>query len=302
MKMRYLMGIDGGGSSLRIAVVDDNLTAYSEYHASTSVNPMAVGPEHAARVIQDGIRAALTRANLTSAEIKAVGIGVAGALTGEMPHWLNTVVGKALPGVPVVTASDSEIALTGAHGKRQGILVIAGTGSIVLGINSSGQSCLVGGWGYLVGDEGSGFWLGREALRAAARAVDGRGPASPLTAELLSRESFKSRDSLVEWVYRTPVNIREIAQLAPLVLQYAAVKDGIALPLVEAAADELALAVRTVQHTVAEDALRIAFGGGLLAAPNSLSERLCQRLSLSAFPVSRYPAAVGAAILAQGAN
>lgn len=120
-------------------------------------------------------------------EIQAVGIGVAGAEAIYAEAWLREVVTGVLPHAKISTpAGDHEIALVGAHGQRRGLLVLAGTGSLACGIGSAGVFKLVGALGYLLGDEGSGFWVGMEGLRAAMRGEDGRGRKTLLTDALLT--------------------------------------------------------------------------------------------------------------------
>src|SRR5690606_10986978 len=144
---------------------------------------------------------------------------IAGTLTAA--DWVRATVGAALPGVPLCTATDVEIALTGAHGERRGILILAGTGSVAYGVNAAGESAQVGGWGYLLGGEGSGHWIGMKALQAVVRAADGRAAPTALTDAVLRTLDLKTPRDLIQWIY-TPESAaprtRAVAQLAPLVL------------------------------------------------------------------------------------
>jgi N-acetylglucosamine kinase-like BadF-type ATPase len=296
--MIYVVGIDGGGSTVRAVVMDENLSVVGQ-SAGGAVNPNLVGRAAAAGTIQTAVRAALAKTALTPEQIGAVGIGVAGADAAHSADWLRETVRDVLPGAVVAASSDHEIALAGAHGERRGILVLAGTGSLACGANSAGDYVRVGGWGYLLGDEGSGFWLGMEGLRMVARAADGRSRQTGLTAALLERLGLADAGALAAWLYwaDTPRN-PEVAALAGLVLEQAALGETAAQTIVEQAARELALAARAVQHRLNMEPLPLAFAGGLLTAPNPLSSRLCELLGLADIPVPRYPPVVGAAILA----
>lgn len=300
----YVMGIDGGGSRLRVAILTPDLDLVAESGAD-SVSPAIVGPERARTMIQAAMRAALNRAGLRPAQIAAVGIGVAGAApchSASAIPWLREVVRAVLPDALVVPSADYEIALVGALGRRQGVLVLAGTGSLAYGVNEAGESALAGAWGYLLDDAGSGYWLGRQALEAIARAADGRGPLTALSDAVLGTLGLPDAYALVPWLYdRDGPRIRDVAALAPLVLTQAEAGDTVAGQIVARACDELTLAVRTVIRRLRMENPPIAFAGGLLTAPNLLSTALCRALGLRTLPQPRYPPVIGAALLALSA-
>jgi N-acetylglucosamine kinase-like BadF-type ATPase len=164
-------------------------------------------------------------------------------------------------------------------------------------VNDSGESALVGGWGYLLGDEGSGYWIGREGLRAVIRAADGIDPETDLTEMLLNALGLSHPRDLIPWLYRSDTaRNRDMAGLAPLVLS--ATHDPAAQHIVKRAADELAQATQAVQRRLHLDSAGIAFTGGLLSSHNLLSQTLCARLGLPALPVPLHPPVIGAALLA----
>ncbi|MBI5669245.1 MAG: hypothetical protein HZC41_14675 [Chloroflexi bacterium] len=294
--MSVVIGIDGGGSTVRAAVVDETLAVLGQAQGGAA-NPNVAGRDTAAQTIQTAVRTALASAGLAAEQISAVGIGVAGADMAHSEAWLREVVAEVLPDARIVPSSDHEIALTGAHGERRGILVLAGTGSLACGANAAGDYVKVGGWGYLLGDEGSGYWLGSMALRAVARAADGRDLATGLTAALLERLALPDARAIIGWLYGTP-RTADVAALAGVVLEQAAAGDRAAKAIVETGARELALAARTVRLRLGMEALPVAFAGGLLAESNLLSRRLCDLLGLAGLPSPRYPPVIGAAILA----
>ena len=238
-------------------------------------------------------------ADLLPDQIAAVGIGVAGAAAHHSAEWLRTVVAAVMPQAAIIPSADFEIALVGAVGKREGVLVLAGTGSLAYGVNAAHETALVGGWGYLLDDAGGGYWLGIHALEAVARAGDGRGPQTSLSAVLLGSLGLMKALDLVPWLYLAGVaRNRDIAGLAPLVLQESAGGDAMARQIVQQGADELALAARTVIRRLDMAAPDFAFAGGLLTHPNELSSMLCAALGLDSLPAPRYTPAVGAALLA----
>jgi len=298
---RALVGIDGGGSAVRAVVTTPDLTLLGQAEGG-AVNPGTVGRSAAAETIQNTVRAALHAAGTPLERVAAVGIGVAGAAASHSTDWLREVVGGVTPGARVVPSADYEIALVGALGERRGVLVLAGTGSLAYGVNARGRSALAGGWGYLLGDEGSGYWLGLEGLRAVVRAADGRGPETALSAALLKALVLPDARDLIAWLYRAGApRTPAIARLAEFVLAAAADADPVARGLVARGAQELAHAARAVMRALSMRRPAIAFAGGLLSAPNPLSEALCVRLGLSTLPVAHYSPAIGAALLARDA-
>jgi N-acetylglucosamine kinase-like BadF-type ATPase len=279
-------------------ITTPDLTVRGQSEGPTA-NPAVAGKDAAAQVIQNAMREALASAHLSPEQIRAVGIGVAGAAAHHSADWLRTVVAAVTPQAVIVPSADFEIALVGAVGKREGVLVLAGTGSLAYGVNAANQTALVGGWGYLLDDAGGGYWLGIRALEAVARAGDGRGPQTSLSAVLLGSLGLTKALDLVPWLYLAGVaRNRDIAGLAPLVLQESAGGDAVARQIVQQGADELALAARTVIRRLDMTTPDFAFAGGLLTHSNNLSNALCAALGLAALPTPRFPPAVGAALLA----
>lgn len=297
--MTYLVGIDGGGSYVRVAITNPVLEVLAQAEGGT-VNPSVVGREAAATLIQKALRSALEQAGLTADQIGAAGVGIAGASATYAGDWLREVIQPVVPEAFIALSSDVEIALVGAHGARYGVLVLAGTGSVALGIDAAGRTARAGGWGYLLGDEGSGYWIGLEGLRAVMRAADGRGERSALEQRLLAALELPDVQAVTLWLYRPGISrTREVARLAPLVCQAAVDGDRVAGEIVNRAAAELALLCQAVMGQLGASDLPVAFAGGLLINPTPVRDRLCQRLGLLEPPQPRYPPVIGAALLAR---
>ncbi len=295
----YVMGIDGGGSGVRVVIVTPELAICGQSEGPTA-NPSIVGTGTAAATIRAAMRAALDAAGLAADQIAAVGIGVAGAAAHHSAGWLREVVAAIAPQARIVPSADYEIALVGALGKREGVLILAGTGSLAYGVNAAGQSALAGGWGYLLDDAGGGYWIGIRALQAVARAADGRGPTTALAPALLGALGLHDALDLIPWLYRADApRTSEVARLAPLVLEGAEAGDPVAQGILARAVDELALAARAVMRRLEMDAPPLAFAGGLLTGDTPLSRHLCAALGLASPPVPRHSPAVGAALLAR---
>jgi len=295
----YVMGIDGGGSTIRVVITTPNLTICGQRDGPTA-NPSITGRDQAAATIQHAMREALHAAHLMTDQIAAVGSGVAGAAAHHSADWLRAVVSAILPHARIVPSADFEIAMVGALGKREGVLILAGTGSLAYGVNAAGQTALVGGWGYLLDDAGSGYWIGRAALEAVIRATDGRGPTTPLTTALFGALGLAKPLDLIAWLYHSEtLRTRDIAALTPLVFEQVLNGDTVARAIVSQAAHELVLAAHTVQRRLKmTDTPDIAIAGGLLTTNNALREAVCTALNLTTIPQPRHSPVIGAALLA----
>jgi N-acetylglucosamine kinase-like BadF-type ATPase len=295
----YFMGIDGGGSSLRVVIVDAALNVLAEAHGET-VNPSVVGHVVAAERVQAAIREALAQVGCDARAVSAVGAGIAGAAPEHSAEWLQATLSAALPGVPQALASDVEIALVGAHGARLGILVLSGTGSCAYGVNAAGESLLVGGWGYLIGDEGSGYWIGRQALKCVAQIADQRRqdePSRAFKAQVLDFLEIRTPRQMIQWVYREGAPAPRVATLAPLVLALAQDANSHAQRIVTLGALRLVDYVQQLREQLRVDG-PIAFAGGLLEKSGYYRQMLADYLQIDV-PTTRYPPVIGAALLAR---
>ncbi len=297
--MPCYLGIDGGGSNLRAILVDETLATLREIHRPQRVNPNVIGYEAAARHIQDIIRE--TTAGVDQ-PVAAVGLGISGAPNTIAHDWLSDTVRAVLPDSLPVPSRDEEIALVGANSERRGVLVLAGTGSIACGADGITETVTIGGWGYLLGDKGSGYWLGLQALHTYLRQEEGTETRpSALHGRVQAALGWHTPMQAIPWLYHqahTPPT-SDIARLASLVLEEAEDGDWKACAIVDEAADELALLVRTLQRRLNIPDARIAFAGGLLTNDTLLARCLAQRLGLPQRPVPDHSALVGAALLAK---
>ncbi len=301
MNEPLFMGIDGGGSTLRIAIVNAKLDELSSLKAG-AVNPSVVGHAEARARIQRGVLAALDEANFQPKRISAAGIGIAGASNLHSERWLLESLKPLLPTSHLVPSSDLEIALVGALEARHGILLLAGTGSGAYGYKSGDIRLQVGGWGYLLGDEGGSYWIGRELLRQALQEYDLGldSNEATLARACLDELGLSHPRELVAWVYQSDAAPAvRIGGLAPLVLARAADGDEQARHILRRASGYLADQVRTLRRRLDYAEAPIAFAGGLLDNDNWLSKDVTRRLALAKRPVAKRPPVIGAAMLAK---
>jgi N-acetylglucosamine kinase-like BadF-type ATPase len=258
---RSIVGVDAGGTKTAVIVAqDDQVVA----RASGPGAKMRSGKGIACgTVIAEVARQALAEAGRLRADI--VIAGVAGAGREEEREELRQALRSEDLADRIVVTGDTEIALAAAFGDRPGIVVTAGTGSMAVARDPSGRLHRSGGLGWQMGDEGSGYAIGRAALGAVGRAADGRSPRTELTALLLRSTHSDSLDALVRWA--AAAGVPEVAALAPAVFEAAQMGDTIAAGIVDYAARELAALVsRLLPHFGADERapVDIATNGGLL--------------------------------------
>lgn len=234
--MPYLIGIDGGGTRTTLALADEHGAEVARHAGPAGlVDPRR--PEHAAERLVQLVRELFAHAGVPG-PAAALCAGLAGAGNAEEREVVHSVLASAGVTERVWICSDGETALHGALAGEPGILLVAGTGSIAYALGEDGRVERCGGWGMVVGDEGSGYALGRAALTAALRAVDGRGPETALRAAVLRTLGVDEPDAVPPWAGRAEK--AEIAGLSRLVLQLAAADDPVAGKIVRAAAEGLA--------------------------------------------------------------
>lgn len=270
----YFLGIDGGGSKTLAVVVDEHGAERGRARAGSS-NYAAVGLEVAIGHMYEAAEGA-ARAAGALLPVAAVWLGLAG-IDSLHAHGLLLPHLQGLAQYIRLT-NDAELVLGGLEG-MVGVALIAGTGAIALGRNAQGEARRAGGWGHVLGDEGSGYDIGRCALQAVMRASDGRGEATALLPAILSEWEVADTSDILARVYPT-THKAVIARLSPLVLRVAEAGDRVASDIVSRAADELALAASTVGSALGFGSaqLPLALGGGLLLHEHAFREDVLRRI------------------------
>lgn len=253
------------------------------------------GLEATTRVLAGLAEAACRQA--PDAPLRALCAGVAGAGSETDRAALEAALAARFPDAAVRIVHDAVIALEGAFEGGSGAIVIAGTGSIVFARTAGGRVERAGGWGYLLGDEGSGHALGLAGLRALAHALDG-GPATQLRDALADSFGLTTPEALIQAVYDAEWPVQEAA---PLVVEAAAAGDAVARHIVETQVSALAAQVAWLASRADEVTPRVALLGGLMREP-FYRERLTAALHevLPAWTVqpTQHPAVFGALRLA----
>ncbi|MCY4019931.1 MAG: hypothetical protein OXG39_11040 [Chloroflexi bacterium] len=305
MNDHLFMGIDGGGTSLRIAIIDGDLQVVRGVKTSAS-NPNLVGHDQAQGHIRAAIEDCLRQAGVLPHAIHSAGIGIAGASAEHSRDWLIATVEPVLPDSLIVAASDLEIALVGALAKRHGVLLLAGTGSAAFGISPAGRRLQIGGWGYLLGDPGSSYWIGMQVLKQMIDCHDRTGESvetstnDALFDHVLQALEIPRPRLVVDWLYRSPSPpATRVADIARIILDLAEDGNWRAINILQGAAIQLVRQTRLLTQRLDYPEAEIAFAGGLLECDNLLSEDVARRLGLAGRPVAKHPPVIGAALLAK---
>lgn len=266
------VGVDAGGTSTKASASRDG-DAYGAAQGAAA-NASAIGFERASAAIAGVIEEALQ-----GESAQAICVGAAGAGRKEVASAFEAELQKRFPGARVCVCDDARIALRAAVPDGDGIVLISGTGSIAYG-EFGDAAFRAGGYGYLVGDEGSGYAIGSAAVRLLLRSYDGRAIADAFTARVAAALEVTCANEVLERVYRSEHPVRALAALAPMVIEAANAGERAANKILQAAALELSDLVKSLLR--AADAGRseipIVFAGGLLRDNSLLTYLLETRL------------------------
>lgn len=260
----WVIGIDGGGTRTRALLADEQGNTLGMGEAGTS-NPLVHGISAAQHELDAAIARAFAHAQSSRERVAAMCMGLGGAGRAreqqELAAWAREHLAQR-----VEVVNDGQIVLAAGTPDNWGVAVIAGTGSLQWGRNPDGEIARAGGWGYVMGDEGSAYDVARQALRAATQYADGRGEKTELLNAILEFWHLSAPQDLVPQVYRAGLTHKDIAKLAQPVVDCAARGDTVAQNLVRGAADALAHGVAAVARSLqmADNPFPLALTGGLL--------------------------------------
>jgi glucosamine kinase len=249
------LGIDGGGSKTAWAIGDDRfLIARGVVGPSNFVR---VGEAKAGEALLAAIAQACSAAGVQPAEVQRTCLGLAGAGKARIKAWAHGIVSEHLHG-EIRIVGDMVTAHEAAFHGTAGAIVIAGTGSIAFARNARGETARAGGWGFAISDEGSGQWIGRQAIAAALRAADG-GSETALLSKLLECWHLKTVEELAAAGNAAPAP--DFARFMPAVLASAEAGDSTAYSILERAGVELAdIASVVIRRVLGEDS-QVAMSG-----------------------------------------
>ena len=298
MPKGHVLGVDGGGSATRSVIISTEGEALATAEAGPS-NPITIGAERALANILEAVDEASARCGVH--EFLASRLGVAGTDRSKLRQELLDGMRSTFGDKAIV--SDAASALAGGTGCRPGVVVIAGTGSIAYGENRLGETARAGGWGWRLGDEGSGYTIGLKAIMAALRAQDGRGPETVLKQKIVSHLGLGSMEDIVDWVYEPGREPRDIAYLVPLVREAEAEGDeAAALVMAEAGAKLGFVANAVIRRLGMSGEFPVSLNGGVFKQPSgyiiAFEEVVRREASECALIKPRMPPLLGSGLLA----
>src|SRR6266545_3599925 len=238
----HVLGIDAGGTKTVCQLADDQGEVVAEARRG-GANLQAVGELEVEKVLHDVMEEAIGDLDVRPA---AICLGIAGVDRPDDARVVKAIMKRIGYKAKVLVVNDALVALEAGAPDEPGVVLIAGTGSIAYGRNEHNQAARVGGWGYMLGDEGSGYWIGRAALRAVLREADRRGPATQLTGLLLNYYGVPRAQDLIAQVYNAQLKPAAIGALAKCVQSAFSDGDQVAIGILRGAVDQLESAALSV--------------------------------------------------------
>ncbi|MEH1801062.1 MAG: N-acetylglucosamine kinase [Nostoc sp.] len=294
--MNYVLGIDGGGSKTVCVLMDDSCQVLGRGEAGPS-NYQSIGIEATLQSIQSAIHNAVEVTIIkNTVNIEAICLGLAGVgraadievvkgLVQELQNHKSLPIIWALQPANIVICNDALIALVGGIGQPVGIVVASGTGSIVFGRNHQGHTKRVGGWGYILGDEGSAYKIAVSGMNAALKYYDGREISTSLLEAFKQHLDLESIEDLIELIYRREWGVKQIAALAPIVDLAAASGDIVANMIIDDAVKDLVKATSTIIDAIfnSDSILEVVTTGSVWLGRCKIHERFVASL-VNKFP------------------
>ncbi|ETT47972.1 BadF/BadG/BcrA/BcrD ATPase family protein [Paenibacillus sp. FSL P4-0338] len=298
--MAFIVGMDGGGTKTAVIVTHDD---QEEPVLSFTAGPINYNGGDAGAIaaafgeIFNQIRSCCT----SLAEVNHVCIGAAGVSNPAVARFLEQQVRDNGYSGPLTITGDQETALYGAQNAMQGIILIAGTGSICFGVNEKGERHRTGGFGHLIDDEGSGYYIGRELLSLLVQAEDGRTADTMIPALVYKQLGLGTVQEIIGFVYHKNTTKKDIAALAPVMTAACGLGDAQALKLAEQCAAGLFELVVPVIERLKLYESKVAIAGSVLQKSRFVREALERKLARS-YPQTQlimpvHNAAYGAVLL-----
>ncbi len=273
--MDHYIGIDGGGTQWEAALLNRANTVLAR-HGFGGVNVRGVNPNVVAFKLKDILEYMSDQGGMMPYHITLIVLAAAGAGDAKIKKSVEEACHSVFPNNPMKVVSDAEAALHGAFGGGPGVVLIAGTGSIAWGRDRSGTLARAGGYGHLLGDEGSGFWIGRECLKAALN-EHFRGVETDLGKRICEAWNLKDITDGITLVYKSESAAKKLAELTPMAFELAKSGEVLAGEVVASAGRELGKLAKSVIRTLdLEGSVEVCFMGGLSNQVKALKPGIMQ--------------------------
>jgi N-acetylglucosamine kinase-like BadF-type ATPase len=302
--MKYYIGIDGGGTKSKCVLCSENLNVLFQTQSGPT-NFLTINIDNVAKTILNLIIKSCDYQKLSPSQIKGIVLGTTGAGRESDAKRLESVINNLaakqnLPLQNFKVVSDARIALEGAFNGNSGSILIAGTGSIMFGKDKDGIIHRVGGFGRLIGDEGSGLAIGRKGLNVLSKYYDERGKFTKLKLKVENKFNITDQTSLISKVYNDNLQIQDIA---PLVLESANEGDELCKNILDEETNELLLHITAMSKKLNDENMKLAFIGGIISHENIFSVMLKDKLKFFLpkikLQLPNNPPEIGAIIMAK---
>lgn len=294
-----VIGVDAGGSSTVAWLSDLNADRAEPLGQGLAGpgNPRAIGFNDATEQIANAISSAFADARLPMAPVAGLSLCVAGAGREDEQRQLHEWAKLRGLADHIQVSHDAAPILAAASADNVGIALISGTGSLAWGRNAEGDTERAGGWGYLFGDEGSGYTIALAGLRAAAQAADGRGPQTELLDAFMHRLQATTPSDLIGQVYRADQSREQLAASAAVVFDVAS-QDSVARNILTRAAQDLAAMVQTLAKRLrfAPSDFTLGLAGGVLIGRPDFRSAVIREIKMAPEHTVVVPAPVAGAI------
>jgi N-acetylglucosamine kinase-like BadF-type ATPase len=273
----HVLGIDAGGTKTVCLLANDRGEALAQARAS-GANLQVMGEFGVEKILHRVMDETLGDRDVT---LDAICLGIAGVDRPRDAQTIKDIMRRIGRKTRTVVVNDALVALVAGAGDQAGVVVVAGTGSIAYGRDADGRAARAGGWGYLLGDEGGGFWIGRAALSAVVRQFDQRGPATLLTDLVLAQMQLSTPSEVIHAIYDRGLQRHAIAGLAGVVQRAMDAGDAVAGEILDRAAAELAAAAASVVTRLGMrgDVFPTVLAGGMFKGMPSLVTNVTTHLA-----------------------
>ncbi|MDD5622418.1 MAG: BadF/BadG/BcrA/BcrD ATPase family protein [Actinomycetota bacterium] len=287
--MEYILGVDGGAFKTLVRVADLSGKPLIETKAGSS-NYKSIGSELAKDNINKAILEAIYKLNNSDVTFRSACFGMAGNnTTKDKDNFKDIIFNNEIkcyfnPSKTFIY-NDTRIGLAAGSDNKNGIIIICGAGSNCFGINEQGKEAKANGWDYILSDEGSGYEIGRKALRAVMKAYDGRGDATLLTKAILNELKLKNIPEFIEWAYSKGNRKDKIASLAKVVCESAEKSDAVGIRILEEEVKEVMDSIKVVvkKLDLTDKNFDLVFVGSLFKCEKYFKNILIEKLKYN-FP------------------
>lgn len=256
----YIIAMDGGGTCTQAIIAKGEEVLFETTLPATNYHN--VGKATIETVFKVGLERLCEKAGIAKEDLSAWCIGAAGVDTAQDEKVVFDAIRSTGFEGKIKVVNDGYIALVASHQNEEGAMIISGTGSIAMGMNGK-KLVRVGGWGHLIGDEGSAYTLSRDAFQAMTQSVDGRGEKTLLTEKIMSHLKFSDPSDLIQYVYAEGRDKSEIAQIAPVVIESYHL-DPVAKNIVDHNINELVKMVHAVSKEMPTENFKLSACGSVL--------------------------------------